>query len=401
MIDQEIPKITVRDFKAQPLPVYQKVRSHTEDLCRNLKPEDTVVQPMEDVSPAKWHLGHTSWFFENFILKPYYNKYKEFHPEYAYIFNSYYTSQGDRVERDSRGWQTRPSFNDILKYRAHVDDSMEDYLSQEEASDEVLMKLEVGLHHEQQHQELLITDTKYILYQNVLNSPMLDEALIKNYRGEEGWIHIEEGIQEIGFSEQGFCFDSEMPRHKVYQVASRVSRKPVLAKEYLAFIEDGGYEDVLLWLSDGWAWKQENKIDHPLYWKKTDDGWLQFTTAGWQSLMLEAPVAHVSFYEADAYARWSGHRLCTEAERELVDSEITDNQCWEWTGSAYRPYPGFEKWEGGLGEYNGKFMVNQMVLRGGSVATSEGHYRPSYRNFFHTDKRWQFTGIRLAKDLNQ
>lgn len=400
MIDQEIPDITIKDFRAQPLPAFSKVRRRTEDLCSKLKPEDTVVQPMEDVSPAKWHLAHTSWFFESFILKPNDPSYKEYHPEYAFLFNSYYNSQGQRVNRDARGWQTRPTFNEVLKYRAHVNENMERYLTNYEPDEEVLMKLEVGLHHEQQHQELLITDTKYILYQNVLNTGMMDEPLMHDYQGEEGWIHIDEGIHEIGFEGNSFCFDNETPRHKVYQAACRVRKHPVLVKEYLEFVIDGGYGNVMLWLSDGWAWKEENKISQPLYWKEKEGKWLQFTTAGWKPLMMNAPMAHVSYYEAEAFASWAGHRLPTEAEREIIDKDVADNQCWEWTGSAYLPYPGFETWEGGLGEYNGKFMVNQMVLRGGSVATSPGHYRPTYRNFFHPDKQWQYSGIRLAKNLN-
>jgi formylglycine-generating enzyme required for sulfatase activity len=244
----------------------------------------------------------------------------------------------------------------------------------------------------------LITDSKYILSQNHVDSGFLSAPLIQPIQKEQALISIEEGLVEIGASGDGFCFDNECPMHKVYQAAANIYRRPVLQGEYLEFINDGGYEDPLLWLSDGWAWRQENNVRHPLYWRWEKDQWSEYSCAGTIPWRANAPVAHLSYYEAEAYAQWAGARLCTEVERELIDDELrTDQQLWEWTSSPYTPYPGFAPWEGALGEYNGKFMVNQMVLRGGSVATSPGHYRPSYRNFFHPDKQWQFTGLRLAK----
>lgn len=379
---------------------FSKVRSDTIRLTQLLRAEDTVVQPKEDVSPAKWHLAHTTWFFEQFVLKTYDPTYKEFHEDYAYLFNSYYNSQGERVGRDLRGYQTRPGLEEIKAYRSYVDEALSNFLNRHEPTSEIQHVLQVGLNHEQQHQELLITDTKYILSLNVIDSPMMEEPLIQRDQSQDGWIHIPEGIHEIGFEGSEFCFDNECPRHRIFQAAVEVSRSPVLVEDYLEFIEDGGYDHPLLWLSDGWVWKEHHQISSPLYWKeKEGDKWC-FTTAGWRRLDPKWPICHISYYEADAFANWAGARLCTEAERELIDAELPSNQCWEWTRSAYLPYPGFKTWKDGLGEYNGKFMVNQMVLKGGSVATPQGHYRTSYRNFFHPDKQWQFTGIRLAKDLS-
>jgi ergothioneine biosynthesis protein EgtB len=378
---------------------YQKIRAYTLSLTKNLRPEDTVVQPIEDVSPVKWHLAHTTWFFENFILAPYLPEYTLFHKNYGFLFNSYYNSQGNRVARDLRGFQTRPGWADIQSYRAYVDEAMDRLFAEVEMNDSLLLTIQVGLNHEQQHQELLITDTKYILSLNVMDSPMLEHPLIQKDNSPEGWIHIPEGIREIGHQGAGFCFDNELPRHRIFQNAVEISRRPVLVSDYLEFMADGGYNNPLLWLSDGWAWKEKHAIESPLYWENGDEGRKVFTTAGWKLLDMDWPICHISYYEADAFARWAGARLCTEAERELIDPELTSNQCWEWTSSAYSPYPGYQSWADALGEYNGKFMVNQMVLKGGSVATPKGHYRASYRNFFHPDKQWQFSGIRLAKDL--
>lgn len=381
---------TLQQFKA--------VRQRTLDICRNLQPEDTVVQPMEDVSPAKWHLAHTSWFFERFILLPEVDGYKEFDPVFNFLFNSYYNSQGKRVQRDRRGFQTRPRLQRIYDYRKHVDEAMDKFFSRTGQDGYRAEVVTLGMQHEQQHQELLITDLKYILFQNHLDTSFLDEALIKPQSGDGEQIKIEEGLKEIGAQTAGFCFDNERPRHTVYQTEASIDRLPILNKEYMEFIKDGGYSNPLLWLSDGWAWREENEVDHPLYWIDRGDHWQEYTCAGRRAWRPDVPVAHISYYEASAFAQWKGARLCTEAERELVDPMVQDNnQLWEWTSSAYQPYPGFEAWEGEIGEYNGKFMVNQMVLKGGSVATSPGHYRPTYRNFFHPDKRWQFTGLRIAK----
>jgi ergothioneine biosynthesis protein EgtB len=383
------------------IPTYQQfktVRQRTLDICQKLEPEDAVVQPMEDVSPAKWHLAHTSWFFERFILLPEVEGYEEFDPTFNYLFNSYYNSQGKRVDRDRRGFQTRPRLQRVYDYRKHVDEAMANFFSRKGKDGYRAEVVMLGIQHEQQHQELLITDLKYILFQNHLDTGFLDEALIKPQSGDGGRIKIEEGLKEIGANTDSFCFDNERPRHRIYQVDASIDRLPILNREFMEFIEDGGYSDPLLWLSDGWSWRQENGVTHPLYWIDRGDHWQEYTCAGRKAWRPDAPVAHINYYEASAFAQWKGARLCTEAERELADPVVRDNnQLWEWTSSAYQPYPGFEAWEGEIGEYNGKFMVNQMVLKGGSVATSPGHYRSTYRNFFHPDKRWQFTGVRLAK----
>jgi len=377
---------------------FQKVRERTLELCQNLEPEDTVVQPMEDVSPAKWHLAHTSWFFERFILLPEVEGYQEFDPVFNFLFNSYYNSQGNRVDRGRRGYQTRPALQRIFDYRKHVDEAMAGFLDGKGKTGYCGELVMLGMQHEQQHQELLITDLKYILFQNYIDTGFLEAPLIEPQAGGVGWISIDEGVREIGSKSGGFCFDNEYPRHSVYQVKAEVSRSPVLNRDYMEFIKAGGYAKPLLWLSDGWAWRQENNISHPLYWIHKNGHWLEYSCAGRVDWRPEAPVSHISYYEAMAFAQWAGSRLCSEAERELVDDQLRDgNQLWEWTSSAYSPYPGFEAWEGEVGEYNGKFMVNQMVLRGGSVATAPGHYRSTYRNFFHPDKQWQFSGIRLAK----
>lgn len=377
---------------------YLQVRQRTRTLCENLEPEDTVVQPMDDVSPAKWHLAHTSWFFERFILVPELEGYQEFDPAFNFLFNSYYNSQGDRVDRGRRGFQTRPKLQRVYDYRTHVDEAMARFLDGKGKDGHLAEVVMLGMQHEQQHQELLITDLKYILSQNYLDTGFLEAPLIRPQTAELGRIPIAEGVREMGAKSEGFCFDNEYPRHSVYQVQAEVNWSPVLNREYMEFIEDGGYATPLLWLSDGWAWRQEKGVSHPLYWSKKGNRWQEYTCAGRVDWRPDAPVAHISYYEAVAFAQWAGARLCTEAEREIVDDQLQDqNQLWEWTSSAYSPYPGFEAWEGEVGEYNGKFMVNQMVLRGGSVATSPGHYRSSYRNFFHPDKQWQFTGIRLAK----
>lgn len=381
---------------------FQQVRNRTDEICKQIEPEDAAAQPMQDVSPPKWHLAHTSWFFENFVLKPGLEGYREFHPSYNFLFNSYYNSQGDRVQRDRRGGQTRPTLREVMSYREYVDRHMVRYLESRRMSEKEERTLNVGLNHEQQHQELLITDIKYILSQNHLDTGFFSESLIQPIQKEQSLLSIDEGLVEIGASGAEFCFDNECPVHSVYQSAAQVYSRPVLNREYLKFIEDGGYDDPLLWLSDGWAWRQENNVRHPLYWNWADDQWEEYSCAGRICWRGNAPVAHLSYYEAEAYAQWAGARLCTEVERELLDDLLQgEQQLWEWTSSPYTPYPGFEPWAGALGEYNGKFMVNQMVLRGGSVATSPGHYRSSYRNFFHPDKQWQFTGLRLAKKITK
>lgn len=377
---------------------YQRVRARTIEICSQLEPEDTVVQPIEDVSPAKWHLAHTTWFFERFILLRELEGYKEFDSDFNFLFNSYYNTQGERVDRGRRGFQTRPKLGRIYEYRRHVDEAMAAFLDGAGRDGYRAEVVVLGMQHEQQHQELLITDLKYIFSRNFLDTGFLDSPLIQPIERRSGSVHIEEGVVEIGADTNNFYFDNECPRHKVYQSEAQIDRFPVLNSEYMEFIRDGGYENPLLWLSDGWTWRKTHHIKSPLYWEEKANSWSEFTCAGRVDWRPDVPVAHVSYYEAVAFANWAGRRLCTEAERELVDADIKgQNQLWEWTSSAYLPYPGFESWEGAIGEYNGKFMVNQMVLRGGSVATSAGHYRSTYRNFFHPDKQWQFSGIRLAK----
>lgn len=377
---------------------YRKVRERSLNICKPLKTEDYVVQPVVDVSPPKWHLGHTTWFFEAFILKPAAPHYKEFDPAYNYVFNSYYESAGDRVIRTDRGNLSRPAVDEILQYREHVDKAMEDFLT-DGASDEMESLITLGLNHEEQHQELLYTDIKYILGHNPLFPAYSENALeaINEKENEQGFIRVKEGIYEIGFGGKGFCFDNELGRHKVYLQNYEISKHLVTNGEYLEFVEAGGYRDFHHWHSDGWNWVKANAIDSPMYWHRIKGQWKYYTWQGIKPLDPSVPVCHISYYEAAAYAAWKNMRLPTEAEWETAAPELKWGKRWEWTESAYLPYPGFTKAPGAIGEYNGKFMVNQMVLRGASEATPPGHSRITYRNFFQPELRWQFTGIRLAK----
>jgi ergothioneine biosynthesis protein EgtB len=377
---------------------YKKVRNLTEKICEPLQTEDYVVQPVADVSPPKWHLGHTSWFFETFLLKPYFMGYQEFDPEYNFVFNSYYESVGNRVIRTDRGNLSRPTVSDIYKYREYVDEAMEKFLCQE-PSKEVKDLIILGLNHEEQHQELLYTDIKYILGHNPLFP-----AYIKDYASpdndEDGirkFIPVKEGIYEIGFAGDGFCFDNELARHKVYLQPFEISSTLVNNREYLEFINAGGYQDFRHWHSEGWNWVNSNHITAPLYWHKINGEWYNYTYAGLQPIDPDATLCHISYFEASAYAAWKGVRLPTEFEWEAAADKFKWGKRWEWTESAYLPYPGFIKAAGAIGEYNGKFMVNQQVLRGASEVTSPGHSRVTYRNFFQTHLQWQFTGIRLAR----
>ena len=376
---------------------FAEIRSHSEVICSDLKTEDYVVQPIVDVSPPKWHLAHTSWFFETFLLIPLLADYRPFHPQFSYLFNSYYEAVGSRTVRSDRGNLSRPTVKEVYAYREYVDRSMLQLLSLPDLSDETLALIELGLNHEQQHQELLITDIKYIFGHNPL-FPAVDVPL-QTATGRYGdWLSIPAGIYPIGaIADSGFCFDNEMGRHDVSLGAFDIAGGLVTNEEYLAFIRDGGYQCCELWHSDGWAWLQQNEIRAPMYWHERDGHWLAYTFAGLHPVALNEPVVHVSFYEASAYAAWAGARLPTEAEWEVASSRFDWGQRWEWTNSAYLPYPGFERAAGAVGEYNGKFMVNQMVLRGASEATPAGHSRSTYRNFFQPELRWQFTGIRLAR----
>jgi len=376
---------------------YIKVRQHSEQICGPLQTEDYVVQPIVDVSPPKWHLGHTTWFFETFILKPNFMGYQEFDPDYNYVFNSYYETVGARVIRTDRGNLSRPTVADVYRYREYVDNAMMEFLCKEPSA-EVKELLELGFNHEEQHQELLYYDIKYILGHNPL-FPSYD----KHYKapsfeqGEARMIGIAEGVYEVGHAGDGFCFDNELDRHKVYLNAFEISSIMVTNAEYLEFIDAGAYRDFRYWHAEGWDWVNTNNIEAPLYWHLIDGQWHHYTLAGLQPLKLDEPVGHISYYEAYAYAMWKGMRLPTEFEWEVAATQFNWGKAWEWTESAYLPYPGFTKAPGAIGEYNGKFMVSQKVLRGASDATPAGHSRITYRNFFHPNLRWLFNGIRLAR----
>ena len=378
---------------------YTAVRSYTEKLCKPLKTEDYIPQPVEYISPAKWHLGHTSWFFEQFILRSHYSGYKEFHPDFSFLFNSYYNTVGRRIMRTDRGNMTRPTVEEVYEYRAYVDRHMRSLLESDDSASRLDGLLAIGLNHEQQHQELLITDLKYILGHNPL-FPVYRPggSLMSQKNTSSGWTEVEEGIYGIGAQGEGFCYDNEHGRHKVYLHPFRISNALVTNGEYLEFISDRGYERFELWLDEGWAWVNSHVVRNPLYWHQINGRWHYFTLEGLKEVDPDAQVSHVSFYEAAAFAEWKGMRLPTEFEWEAASDHFSWGTRWEWTNSAYLPYPGFRKPPGAVGEYNGKFMVNQMVLRGASSATPPGHSRKTYRNFFHPHLQWQYAGIRLAND---
>ncbi len=384
---------------------YGRVRDLTEDLAAPLSDEDQVVQSMPDASPTKWHRAHTTWFFETFLLSSHSERYEPFDPAYAYLFNSYYDAVGPRHPRPQRGLLSRPSVADVARYRAHVDDAMHALIDECGADAAALVVL--GLHHEQQHQELLLMDIKHVLHCNPTDPVYRDdphrpvEATLLTFTNLRG------GNDEIGNDDPSFSFDNEQPRHVVHLESMRIANRLVNAREYLEFIADGGYHRPELWLSDGWHAVQTHEWEAPLYWRNDGaDGWSVFTLAGRRALDPNEAVVHVSHYEADAYARWRDARLPTEFEWEhavectppgtLVD---IDDVAWQWTSSAYLPYPRFRPPAGAVGEYNGKFMSGQMTLRGGAYETSPGHTRPTYRNFFPPACRWMFSGIRLAQDV--
>jgi len=408
---------------------FRQVRDFSERLSESLEPEDYVVQSMPDVSPTKWHLAHTSWFFETFILKVWMPSYRTAVPEYAFLFNSYYNAAGDMHRRDLRGLISRPTVAETYRFRQSIDAHIQELV--ESADDELLDEMEpvftIGLHHEQQHQELLVTDIKNVFSHNPLH-PVFRPRGERRERREiapASYLNFEETILEIGHDGRGFSYDNEGPRHRALVPAFSLATRPVTNGEYLAFIEAGGYERPEYWLSLGWMTVNEQRWQAPLYWMKRDGRWWNFTLSGMRPIDEAEPVTHVSHFEADAFANWSGARLPTEFEWERaaagvpVEGNFVDTErfhpapvaargngelqqmygdVWEWTRSAYLPYPGYRAAPGALGEYNGKFMSNQMVLRGGSCATSQSHIRPTYRNFFQPEKRWQFTGIRLARD---
>lgn len=406
---------------------FREVRALTLALTDPLTDADATVQSMPDASPAKWHMAHVTWFFETFVLRDHVDGYAPFDPRYAFLFNSYYEAEGARHARPMRGMLTRPTLDEVRAYRAHVDAALLTALPLLRQEARILVML--GLHHEQQHQELLLTDLVHLFSLNPLEPALFPapSAAPFDLPGKLHWIEGREGLVEIGDNARGdFAFDCEGPRHKALVHPHALAHRPVTNGEWMAFIEDGGYRNAALWLSDGWAWVNAQGIEAPLYWKQGDQGWTRFGLDGRQPVNPAAPVTHISLYEADAYAAWAGARLPTEAEWESAAQNIAATEgnllngvgaaqprpasdgsrlnqmfgdVWEWTGSAYRPYPGFRAATGAVGEYNGKFMSGQFVLKGGSCATPRGHVRASYRNFFYPHQRWQFTGLRLAKDL--
>jgi ergothioneine biosynthesis protein EgtB len=402
---------------------YGDVRLTTEILAAPLSPEDQTVQSMPDVSPTKWHRAHTSWFFETFLLEPNLAGYRSFHPSFGYLFNSYYEGVGARYPRPRRGTVSRPGVAEVAQYRTHVDEAMAQLFGATLASD-VADLVELGLHHEQQHQELLLMDIKHVLSCSPLQ-PAYATVTVAEPSSETPvrFIEHEGGLVEVGHSGSGFAFDNESPSHSVHLEPFSIAGRAVTCGEWMAFIDDGGYERPDLWLSDGWATTQADGWDSPLYWFRVVDDWWLFTLGGPQLVDPAEPVCHVSYYEADAFARWSGARLPTETEWETVaasragdagagnfldtnvlhprptgQAESFFGDVWQWTSSAYSPYPGFQPAAGAVGEYNGKFMVNQYVLRGGSCVTPPDHIRPTYRNFFPPSARWAFSGLRLARD---
>jgi ergothioneine biosynthesis protein EgtB len=375
---------------------YLDIRKRTEQICAPLKPEDYNAQVALHASPASWQLGHTTWFFEELILSKYADGYKRFREDCAFVFNSYYNNIGGRTERDKRG-EIDFSIEDVHAYRAYVDKHV-DRLLKTELQPEVSELLEIGMNHEQQHQELLITDLKFMLSQKKPDGVYKSRGcLVHSTNVENGFVSIAEGVYEIGHNGDGFCYDNELGKHKVYLHDFEISKALVTNGEFIEFIETGGYEDFNLWLDEGWSWAQNERINSPMYWHKIDGDWHHFTLGGLKKIEKNEILSNVSFYEARAYAQWRGLRLPTEFEWEIASEHFSWGKRWEWTNSAYLPYPNFKTAEGVLGEYNGKFMINQMVLRGASVATPPNHSRKTYRNFFHPHFQWQLSGIRLAK----
>jgi ergothioneine biosynthesis protein EgtB len=411
---------------------FRRVRALTEQLCRPLAVEDYVLQTRIETSPPKWHLAHVSWFYETFLLRPFWAGYQVFHPRFEYLFNSYYEQTGTGFwPRPERGLLSRPTVAEVYAYRLHVDDAMARLIAECPSADwpTVQQRLRIGLHHEQQHQELLVTDIKRNFAHNPLRPAYREDLPSVPLSAPEplSWVSFDGGLAEIGAAGEGFAYDNEGPRHRTFLAPFALASRPVTNGEFLQFVADGGYRAPALWLSDGWASVQEHGWQSPLYWEETDGAWQVMTLAGMRPLNPAEPVCHVSYYEADAYATWAGKRLPTEAEWEHaaeghpIEGNFVDEgffhprpamrsdtahgpglsqmfgDVWEWTASAYLPYPGSRARPGALGEYNGKFMCNQMVLRGGSCVSSRDHLRATYRNFFYPQERWQFKGFRLAE----
>ena len=403
---------------------YAGIRAQSVHLAKPLSEEDCCVQSMPDASPVKWHLAHTTWFFETFVLDSHEEPFAPFQPAFRMLFNSYYNGVGEKHPRPQRGLLTRPALHEVLLYRANVNGRMEKLLARLGDDQPLRTLVDLGLHHEQQHQELMLTDVKHLLSLNPLKPAYREqEAVASPAPGASEWLAFEGGLVELGHGGDGFCFDNEAPRHKQYLNPYCLGSRLVTNGEYLDFIADGGYRDPRLWLSEGWDWVQANRITQPIYWERNDERWSEFTLGGMQPLEAVAPAVHVSYFEADAFARWAGARLPSEAQwehaacvREAADEpdrherlhprpatnaaglQQMFGEAWQWTQTSYAPYPGYRWPEGAVGEYNGKFMVNQYVLRGSSCLTPGGHSRTTYRNFFPATARWQASGIRLAKD---
>jgi len=430
-ISEHSPANPAGGLAADPGANYRRIRGDSERLCAALQTEDYGIQTMPDVSPPKWHLAHVSWFFETFLLKPYLGGYREFHPRFGHLFNSYYETVGTFHPRPERGLLSRPTVAEVYRYRAHVDEHMHQLLECLDKGDlapqdteDVLLRTVIGLNHEQQHQELLLTDIKHIFAYNPLRpiykeQPNFPHAVARPLE----WVDYPGGVHAIGHAGEGFAYDNETPRHNVYLEDYRLASRPVTNGEFIEFIEAGGYAQAEHWLSEAWKTVRDNAWQAPLYWERIDGRWWYMTLGGMFPVDEHAPACHVSYYEADAYARWAGKRLPSEAEWELaaVDVPVAGNlrdsgllhptssnrpgaptqlygDVWEWTQSPYAPYPGFRPLGGSLGEYNGKFMCSQMVLRGGSCVSPAEHLRATYRNFFYPGDRWQFSGFRLAED---
>lgn len=377
--------------------VFNFTRKTSETLCLPLEIEDFVPQPMENVSPPKWHLAHSSWFFEQFILVNHLENYSIFHSDFAFLFNSYYNKMGAKSNRSHRGFMTRPTVEKVYQYRAHVNKYI-NLLLDKNPSQETLKLVEIGIQHEQQHQELLVYDIKYILGSQPTFPAYGEKFLIPENNNKASWIPIQKGLYPIGATNSSFAYDNEQPQHQVYLEDFEISNQLVSQGEYLMFMNDGGYQNFEYWHAEAWDFISSNHIEAPLYWHKKNNQWQQYTLSGIKDINPNVPVHHISFYEAFAFAEWKKMRLPTEFEWEVAAKYLNWGSLWEWTQSAYLPYPGFKKAEGALGEYNGKFMVNQNVLKGSSVATAIGHQRVSYRNFFHASSRWVYSGIRLVKN---
>lgn len=412
--------------KAYVLEQFRKIRSFTHQLTDPLETEDFVIQPMENASPAKWHLAHTSWFFETFVLGKFLPDFESLHPQYAYFFNSYYLQTGVPFTRAKRGLLSRPTVKEVFEYRAYVNKQMESFIhnTDEKTWSEAAFVVEIGNHHEQQHQELILTDLKYLFAQNPLLLEYLDtEVQYSENIADLNWIAFEQGLVEVGSKGDEFTYDNEHPHHRTFVQDFELSDRLITNAEYLEFMKAGGYERSEYWLDEGWSTVKSEGWKAPLYWFEREGSWFNYTLSGARPVNPAEPVTHISYFEADAFARWKGVRLPTEQEWEFASQEMeikgnfVDDQTfhpvpyngqdeglkqmfgdvWEWTMSSYAPYPGYKPLPGALGEYNGKFMANQYVLRGGSCATSLSHIRRTYRNFFHANARWQFSGIRLAR----